>query len=292
MQGMNVDAVRGIANGLEAQAQALESITHAVDAVVGEMRYVWLGRRSQEFEGWWAGQHRATLVTAAQQVRELGKSAHRNADEQEQVSSVGGGSSTPGPAPSAPPAAVPTPGAALLTSLTEAFKDVSDSASAVGAAAGLGVVSALTHLGDSANKDISSLDLFTKNRLGGWINFLESNAPLNGLGKALGAVSVGDNALQTWNAYQQGNFGETAYSSADTLASGLKMSKIPPVYLGGVAVSVLTDLVREAEKIDLNPPPETAQYMCPFNVDNLKNVWAPSIAEAFGTVLGRVPSYL
>lgn len=291
MQGMNVDAVRGIANGLEAQAQALESITHAVDAVVGEMRYVWLGRRSQEFEGWWAGQHRATLVTAAQQVRELGKSAHRNADEQEQVSGVGGVYSTPGSAPSAPPAA-PTPGAALLASLTEAFKDVSDSASAVGAAAGLGVVSALTHLGDPENRKISSLDRFTKGKVGGWIKFLESNAPLNGLGKALGGVSVGDNALQTWNAHQQGNFSETAYSSADTLASGLKMSKIPPAYLGGVAISVWTDVAREAEKIDLNPPPETAQYMSPFNVDNLKNVWAPSIAEAFGTVLGRVPSYL
>ena len=96
MSGMNVAEIRRIGGRLAGEAEQVERLGRAIDAIVQEGRRNWGGPDMERFAQSWTGGTRGQLSRAAAGLRALHDSAVRNAAEQEQASSdTGGGASSP-----------------------------------------------------------------------------------------------------------------------------------------------------------------------------------------------------
>lgn len=92
-QGMDVEAVRGIARQLTTEATALEGVRAHVDALTSRASQEWRGQDAQQFNALWRSGARAKLVALIQGLQDLARKAAANADAQQQVSgSLDGGS--------------------------------------------------------------------------------------------------------------------------------------------------------------------------------------------------------
>lgn len=98
--GMDTDAVRNLSDGLTRQAEALQTVTGAIDGLVHRMAQEWHGPDASEFVGWWSQQHKPALLHAHDVLAGLGTSARNNVTQQDQASSgmTAGVGPTPGPA--------------------------------------------------------------------------------------------------------------------------------------------------------------------------------------------------
>lgn len=85
-QGMDVEAVRGIARQLTTEATALEGVRAHVDALTSRASQEWRGQDAQQFSALWRSGARAKLVALIQGLQDLARKAAANADAQQQVS--------------------------------------------------------------------------------------------------------------------------------------------------------------------------------------------------------------
>ncbi len=87
-EGMDTEAVRGLAQQLDGQASAINSVINSINGVVNQMETTWKGADATQFQGWWESQHRPALLAAEQAISGLATSARNNASQQDQTSSA------------------------------------------------------------------------------------------------------------------------------------------------------------------------------------------------------------
>jgi uncharacterized protein YukE len=96
---MDPDAVRAVADQLDAASRYLSDVIAAVDRQVHDLRYSWIGGDADRFAEWWTGQHRPALAHCVNAVSGLARSARANASDQDRASGVtasGGATTTSG----------------------------------------------------------------------------------------------------------------------------------------------------------------------------------------------------
>lgn len=95
--GMNIAAIQQIAVNLHRQAQEIDRVVHAGDAIVIQAQQNWSGSNSHAFVTDWQHNHRPKLVKVSLAVAALADAAKRNAAAQEQTSSQYAASGSGGP---------------------------------------------------------------------------------------------------------------------------------------------------------------------------------------------------
>lgn len=102
--GMDLEQVRGHADGLAAQAQRLETLIGQVDGAVDQAGWVWPGPDSDAFRDAWHSSYRTSLDTTARQLGDAVGVLYREIEEQAAASgeSVPGRSGTISAGPSGP----------------------------------------------------------------------------------------------------------------------------------------------------------------------------------------------
>jgi uncharacterized protein YukE len=84
--GMDVQAVEQLSKDLATEAGKISEVIAKIDNLVGHMQNIWKGHDADQFAGWWRDQHRKALHNAQEDIAGLGRSAHNNAREQDDVS--------------------------------------------------------------------------------------------------------------------------------------------------------------------------------------------------------------
>lgn len=267
--GMNVGEVRQLAQQLTRGAEQLRSLVSSIDGRVHASS--WLGRDADTFKQQWWPQHRQAVLSVAEAVEGLGRSASNNADDQERVSSAGGSGAAAASA-GAGPGWLGAAGGALATGGVLAGQ------------LGTGLQDQLQWL-EHAKGFADMTD---------WKFFDDANAPVKGfvgdilkdgrikfVGGAMNVVTLGADGYQVYQDYQQGDYLEMGLDTADTGGDAVQAFVPGPVgYLGGVAVHVWTDVGRDAAQVDWNLTDDTyAQYMNPFVVKNWTQTILPGAAD-------------
>jgi WXG100 family type VII secretion target len=85
-EGMDVDAVTGMAGQLDSQASQIQSVISSIDGIISNMEGSWKGADALEFESWWQSQHRPAMVAVETAVTGLGQSARNNVSQQQTAS--------------------------------------------------------------------------------------------------------------------------------------------------------------------------------------------------------------
>ncbi len=83
-QGMNVAEVRALGETLKASADKVDTQMRALDKLVGSAG--WVGPTAVKFKIQWWPSHRSTMARMVVELREFGRSAAANADEQVEAS--------------------------------------------------------------------------------------------------------------------------------------------------------------------------------------------------------------
>lgn len=86
LEGMDVDAIRGMATQLDNQANSINSVINAIEGIINQMGESWRGPDATQFQGWWEQQHRPALHAAEAAISGLATSARNNAAQQEATS--------------------------------------------------------------------------------------------------------------------------------------------------------------------------------------------------------------
>ena len=256
--GMSVGEVRRLAQQLTAAAEQLRSLVSTIDGRVHASS--WLGRDADTFKHQWWPQHRQAVLTAAEAIEGLGRSASNNADDQERASSAGG------------TGAAPISGATGTSWLAAAGGAVAAGGALTGRLA-TGLRDQLEWL--SHAKGFADMT--------DWKFFDDANAPVKGflgdiledgrirfIGRAMNVVTIGADSYQVVQDYQHGDYLATGLDAADTGGDVVQAAVPGPVgYLGGVAIHLGTDVVRDAGQVDWNLTDATyTQYMNPFVAKN------------------------
>lgn len=105
LSGMVVDSILDVGRQLQAQAEALDRSTSAIDRLVRTAADSWRGADLDQFRSRWEGEYRRTTMQAAANLKSLGETARRNAESQRETSADLGAT----PASAASIAAWPTP---------------------------------------------------------------------------------------------------------------------------------------------------------------------------------------
>ncbi|WP_231391866.1 WXG100 family type VII secretion target [Arthrobacter sp. 35W] len=243
MLGADVEDLRALAREFSSKATALKGIKFTLDGAVNRLPGYWVGGDSDRFANQWRTSGRLVLTSTADLLDETAKLLARNADEQEQTSSIagsgGGGVPTPGGPGSKP--GEDWWGPDWLADPDSPFRDGWDFYNTVKAFPGLragvyDIASMLqkSHIGDfldsGAWKTFQNTDEFsrffnTSNRLfeGNWheaFNLAEDTTAFkafNVMGKGLGVLGVGLDVLDVVNSVQDKEYGDAAYSATKAL---------------------------------------------------------------------------
>jgi WXG100 family type VII secretion target len=86
MMGMDIEAVRQVAQQLQAQADEIENVITAIDQQIQTAGDNWNGTDADNFQAEWTGTNKPNLAQVATAVRELGQKADQQASEQESTS--------------------------------------------------------------------------------------------------------------------------------------------------------------------------------------------------------------
>ena len=95
--GMNADAVREQAAGIDSAATELRTLEAAIERTVAGLGQQWRGADMERFQGWWRDQHKPALTRIVEAIAGLSQSARNNADEQDAASENRSGLAQPGP---------------------------------------------------------------------------------------------------------------------------------------------------------------------------------------------------
>ena len=83
-QGMDVEAVRSLAQQMNAKADEIEQLSSTLSSQLDGTQ--WVGQDAAGFRGEWSGAHRSQLAGVANALREASRAASNNANQQEQAS--------------------------------------------------------------------------------------------------------------------------------------------------------------------------------------------------------------
>jgi uncharacterized protein YukE len=83
-QGMDVEAVRSLAQQMSAKAEEIEHLSNALSSQLDGTQ--WVGHDAVSFRGEWSGAHRSQLAAVANALRDASTAAGNNANQQEQAS--------------------------------------------------------------------------------------------------------------------------------------------------------------------------------------------------------------
>lgn len=97
--GLDPAEVTRAADALAHQANALDTITGHVDALIRTAMHHWSGPEAQDFHQWWVGQHRPRTVDAARGLHSLSANLRAQVRDQEHASGMAGRSPSAGSAP-------------------------------------------------------------------------------------------------------------------------------------------------------------------------------------------------
>lgn len=84
VQGLDVEAVRSLANTLRTQAESVRQVVTTITAQMGQTQ--WNGPDAVQFQEEWDGQHSAKLNEIASALDTYGTTADSNASTQESTS--------------------------------------------------------------------------------------------------------------------------------------------------------------------------------------------------------------
>lgn len=266
---MNVAEVRQLARQLTGAAEQLRNLVSSIDGRVHAS--TWVGRDADTFKHQWWPQHRQAVLSAAEAIEGLGRSASNNADDQERVSSPGAGGT-----------ATASPGGG------SGWLGVAGGALATG-----GVLA-----GELATGLQDQLQWFEHAKgfadMTDWKFFNDANAPVKGfvgdilkdgrikvIGGAMNVVTLGADGYGVYQDYQKGDYLEMGLDTADAGGDAIQAFVPGPVgYLGGVAVHLWTDVGRDATQVDWNLTDDTyAQYMNPFVAKNWTQTIIPGAVD-------------
>ncbi len=251
--GMDPQEVARISTSLRSQGESLRQAVAAVTALVNQATAVWPGPDSDAFSQRWYNEMRATLENAVDETLERATWLQEQADEQSDVSGVGGESAGRG-----------VPGSPSLDGVTPVgpFDDVFKLNNLAGLA--LGPVGLLTML--AANRNLTGAygaryarflaavekgprrgmfgkDAFRYKQALGHFGF-KPNGPLSHLdnskwlgkaGRFSGMLQVAEDVDKLVNGPKDLN--SRISIGAETVADSMKMAKHPLVYAAGVSMS-------------------------------------------------------
>lgn len=289
-EGMDPAVVRQVAEGILARARELEGVVSYVDSTVEQATWVWPGPDSEAFHTAWFSQHRVALSTTADQLLAAGAWLHAQVTEQELVS--GETVTAPAAAPWGDVGGVRA--VDPIDDIVGAFDAIAPLTGVLGAIGTLAANSALTGRYPAAyarflklvdNVRLGPLGGFSPNAfrykqaLNGFGGFLKPNNALSSLGNnkwlhRLGIAGAGADLIQ----YGRGvfdpslNINERINAGFNVVASGLKASKLPPVYLGGVAISSASMIGETAAEVD-------------WSADGFKMAWNEVLRDPKGTLV-------
>lgn len=98
MLGADVEQLRALAKEFAGKSASLTQAQRIIDGAVNQLPRYWQGQDAQRFASQWRGQHRGTIARTATMLDETAEQLKKNAQEQEQASSVAslGGAGTGG----------------------------------------------------------------------------------------------------------------------------------------------------------------------------------------------------
>ncbi|MFF1880735.1 WXG100 family type VII secretion target [Pseudarthrobacter sp. NPDC058196] len=200
MYGADVAALRSLAAQLDRAADELDEHRAFLSNAVHQSP--WLGPDADRFRGQWDGEHNTRVATSARLLRDTAATVRRNADDQERVSAVDGGtarSSFPASKENLQGERIANGVEASLFSMdvAEALKKVAPfSNDAVKTLAGL--------LGTDSEKVMAKIEE------------LKIPNSIEGFSKALGVLGVADDAVTMVRDFASGNVIDGALGTAVT----------------------------------------------------------------------------
>lgn len=262
-QGMDPQAVKAVADGLSAQAAALDQVVQEVDLLIRSALHVWPGPDAEDFHGWWVGQHRPRLGAAAHATQTGAASLAGQVASQLDASGEGAGGVTSGPLPGL--LAGLLAGGAGLVNGTSGLRNLVGGMAA--GASGAAYLATRQLVGRYAGSWGKTPDFFHWKKSGalhgiqGLINahpglakmlpgIARNLGKVDGLLKPLGVVAAGFKAGDAVKALADGDYLNAGLDTASVGASGLKATPNPVAYLGGMAVEAWVQVGKEAQNVD------------------------------------------
>lgn len=267
LRGMDVDEVQRIAARLDQAARQVDAVVGAVDSIIRQLDDVWMGDDLTTFHGWWSSTHRPAVSHVSADVAAWTTELRRQAQEQIETS---GSTRTGPPRLGGWPGGVPGLGGGRpfdLSRIPDLIAEYGPGAFGIlGTLSGSrfavgrytkGYAAFLSGLGPKAD----AFFRYKRSSLLQWIDRgnISGSLPASTRGlidrgsKLLGGVGVGLSAGMAGAAFERGDMAEGLVQSGTAAASGLKMSKNPVAYLGGVAVQAWTEVGDAARGIDWSP---------------------------------------
>lgn len=282
-QGMDVEAVRGIARQLTTEATALEGVRAHVDALTSRASQEWRGQDAQQFNALWRSGARAKLVALIQGLQDLARKAAANADAQEHVSTtldgVAGGASSGGDGrmvvtpdgrllPLDDAARLGVQGVTVIAAGGKGFASIREGAE-TGAdwfgqhgdltlgtqrvkivAGGLSTLSGFVEISQDPTGINGYLSVAS-----GTLDTVGTISHVPGLNVAAGGIGVLQDGIKSAEAYQDGNAVAGSYYAIHGVASGVGVF-VPPV---GLVVGALDTGVAIGTVIAESPPMQEFQ---------------------------------
>jgi uncharacterized protein YukE len=91
--GMDTAQVSSLANQLNQQASAIESVASTINGLVSQMSEAWRGPDATQFSSEWTGTLKGALTNVQNAITGFANLATQNVQQQEQASAAGGSSS-------------------------------------------------------------------------------------------------------------------------------------------------------------------------------------------------------
>ncbi|WP_183097778.1 WXG100 family type VII secretion target [Nocardioides pelophilus] len=292
--GMDLEQVRGHADGLAAQAQQLQSLIAQVDGVVDQASWVWPGPDSDAFRDGWHSTYRPALDGAATQLIDAVTVLYRQIEEQALVSGE------------PVPAGTLGPGGSADMSWLDRFSDVlpwlQGTTGVAGFLTALGANRALA--GRYSNSYLRFAELLRRSS-GGLLSegFFRYKGPHNGIFNVNGPIArlASSPTFSRFNLLSgvtglgqslfgafgpNGSTGDRIYQGVDAFGDGLKLSKNPVAYLSGVIVSTGSHIGRTAQEVDWSPEGfQMAWQYASQNPGETAEEFFTSIPKVLGDVL-------
>ena len=255
--GMDPHEVERLADGLHRQGTELLGLITQVDGLVSHAISVWPGPDSELFHGDWHSTHRHALLAAAEEAAARAAWLRQQIGDQLEISGVGdavGSLHGDGVTP-----------LSLLDDINAVGGYVNQFLGPLGLLTVLGSNAALTgrygaayerFLRLSQRAGVSSGFFRYKAGLNGLFSVngpgerLARARPLGALGKFFGGAQFVGHSRDAFDSSLSTNERITAGTNA--AADGLKMSKLPPLYLGGVLVSTANKIGESAAQADFS----------------------------------------
>jgi hypothetical protein len=299
MVGMDTDQLDALARNIAHSADRIDAIRVTVG---GRLHHTsWDGPDAHQARSDWDHRHAGALVRVAASLRERGGLLTAEAEAQRRASADDGGAAGPG-------ALRPSPSRGTDWVTVDSIFGSEGILDKVGWPLGIvGLAAMLTNRANTIGRYTKAWDkaiaaggnllrykqsplLHLARKIPGLgaLGSLESRFPMaTKVSKGLGVITTGTHIWEMFSRSQQGDSQGALYSGGHAVASGLKLSKNPVSYLGGVAVELWTQAAEEAGNVHWDEG--LANPLTPGNWDN---IWAPALKETGAELIRRIPKII